>query len=158
MRNLGDANRRSGAERIISCAANKMIPIRMRGGDDPWDVATECGGLAEIIARIGDTWTVMVVGHLSEGKKRFNELRYSISGISHRMLTVTLRGLVLRRAYATIPPKFEYCLTPLRQSLIGPLALWRNGQVRTASGSRPPARSLILARPRIRLRRGSPSG
>ncbi|MCH4023947.1 MAG: helix-turn-helix transcriptional regulator [Acetobacter sp.] len=91
------------------------------------NVEAECRGLAEVIARIGDKWTVMVCGHLSEGTHRFNALKHRIPGISHRMLTITLRGLerdglVARKAYATVPPKVEYCLTPLGQSLTGPLA------------------------------------
>lgn len=91
------------------------------------DLEADCRGLAEVIARIGDKWTVMVCGHLSEGTHRFNALKHRIPGISHRMLTVTLRGLerdglVTRTAYATVPPKVEYRLTPLGQSLTGPLA------------------------------------
>lgn len=91
------------------------------------DLEEDCRGLAEVIARIGDKWTVMVCGHLSEGTHRFNALKQRIPGISHRMLTVTLRGLerdglVTRTAYATVPPKVEYRLTPLGQSLTGPLA------------------------------------
>jgi hypothetical protein len=58
----------------------------------PQNNAEECGALAQIIDRIGDKWTVMVLGHLSEGTHRFNELMRVIPGISHRMLTLTLRG------------------------------------------------------------------
>ncbi|AFC86645.1 winged helix-turn-helix transcriptional regulator [Frateuria aurantia] len=91
------------------------------------NLEAECRGLADVIARIGDKWTVMVCGHLSEGTHRFNALKHRIPGISHRMLTITLRGLerdglVARKAYATVPPKVEYCLTPLGRSLTEPLA------------------------------------
>ena len=88
----------------------------------------DCRSLAQIIDRIGDKWTVMVVGHLSEGTRRFNELMRLIPGVSHRMLTLTLRGLerdglVRRTAYPTIPPRVEYTLTPLGAALTGPLSI-----------------------------------
>ena len=86
----------------------------------------DCRALGEILDRIGDKWTIMVVGALSEGPMRFNAIMRHIDGVSHRMLTITLRGLerdglVNRTAYATIPPKVEYELTKLGRSLIGPL-------------------------------------
>ena len=90
------------------------------------DVA-ECRGLAQIIDRVGDKWTVMVVGNLSTGPLRFNALMRAIPGVSHRMLTLTLRGLqrdglVKRTAFATIPPRVDYELTDLGRSLTKPLA------------------------------------
>ena len=89
----------------------------------------ECRGLAQIIGRVGDKWTVMVVGHLSEsGVMRFNTLMRAIPGVSHRMLTLTLRalqrdGLVRRTAYATVPPRVDYELTALGRSLTEPLSM-----------------------------------
>ena len=89
----------------------------------------ECRGLAQVIDRVGDKWAVMVVGHLSqEPHLRFNALMRAIPGVSHRMLTLTLRGLerdglVSRTAYATIPPRVDYALTPLGRSLTEPLAI-----------------------------------
>jgi len=88
----------------------------------------ECRALASIIDRIGDKWTVMVLGHLSEGTHRFNALMRKIPGISHRMLTLTLRGLerdglVNRTAFATIPPRVDYTLTPLGNTLTDPLSV-----------------------------------
>ncbi|QKL59394.1 helix-turn-helix transcriptional regulator (plasmid) [Ralstonia solanacearum] len=85
-----------------------------------------CRLVLEILSRIGDKWTVMVIGTLADGPMRFNAILRAISGISHRMLTLTLRGLeqdglVKRTAYATIPPKVEYELTELGLSLIEPL-------------------------------------
>ncbi len=85
-----------------------------------------CRLVLDILNRIGDKWTVMVIGTLSNGPMRFNAILRAISGISHRMLTLTLRGLeqdglVKRTAYATIPPKVEYELTELGLSLIEPL-------------------------------------
>ena len=89
-----------------------------------------CGSMADILNRIGDKWSVMVVGHLTKKTMRFNELRHSIGGISQRMLTLTLRnlerdGLVTRTVYPEIPPRVEYQLTELGRTLTNPLdALW----------------------------------
>nr|WP_244857995.1 helix-turn-helix domain-containing protein [Agromyces archimandritae] len=74
---------------------------------------------------------MLVVGLLGDGPARFTELQRRIDGISHRMLTQTLRalerdGLVRRTAYPEIPPRVEYALTPLGRSLLEPtLALVR---------------------------------
>lgn len=93
------------------------------------DIAT-CGAMADILNRIGDKWSVMVVGQLSGRTLRFNELRHAIGGISQRMLTLTLRnlerdGLVTRTVYPEIPPRVEYALTSLGETLRVPLnALW----------------------------------
>lgn len=90
------------------------------------ETQAECRALAQVLDRIGDKWTVMVVGVLSGGPQRFNTILRSIGGVSHRMLTLTLRGLerdglVTRTMYPTIPPKVEYELTNLGRSLIEPL-------------------------------------
>jgi DNA-binding HxlR family transcriptional regulator len=86
----------------------------------------DCRAVGQILDRIGDKWTIMVVGALSNGPLRFNAILREIGGVSHRMLTLTLRGLerdglVTRTAYATIPPRVEYTLTDLGHSLIEPL-------------------------------------
>jgi DNA-binding HxlR family transcriptional regulator len=89
-----------------------------------------CGAMGDILNRIGDKWSVMVVGHLTKKTMRFNELRHSIGGISQRMLTLTLRnlerdGLVTRTVYPEIPPRVEYQLTELGRTLTDPLdTLW----------------------------------
>jgi DNA-binding HxlR family transcriptional regulator len=94
---------------------------------DPVEV---CAGMADILNRIGDKWSVMVVGYLARRTMRFNELRHAIGGISQRMLTLTLRnlerdGLVTRTVYPEIPPRVEYALTDLGRTLTDPLdALW----------------------------------
>ena len=103
--------------------------------NEPSDVV-ECRALGGVIDRIGDKWTVMVIGHLSRGTLRFNALMRAIPGISHRMLTVTLRGLerdglVGRTVFPTVPPRVEYELTELGRSLTGPLsamAAWATSQ------------------------------
>ena len=85
-----------------------------------------CKAEVETLARIGDKWTVMVVGALSEGPIRYNEIRRRVEGISQRMLTLTLKGLeqdglVTRTMYPTIPPRVDYELTTLGRKLIVPL-------------------------------------
>ncbi|MEO6395757.1 MAG: helix-turn-helix domain-containing protein [Devosia sp.] len=99
----------------------------MRGSGDE---AAVCGAMGDILNRIGDKWSVMVVGHLTRKTMRFNELRHAIGGISQRMLTLTLRnlerdGLVTRTVFPEIPPRVEYKLTDLGRTLTNPLdALW----------------------------------
>ncbi|MGO1080207.1 winged helix-turn-helix transcriptional regulator [Inquilinus sp. CA228] len=86
----------------------------------------DCRAISDVLARVGDKWTVMVVGLLSDGPMRFNELRRTIGGISQRMLTLTLRGLerdglVTRTVFPTIPPRVDYALTDRGRTLIEPL-------------------------------------
>ncbi|WP_075657433.1 helix-turn-helix domain-containing protein [Pseudochrobactrum sp. B5] len=95
---------------------------------DEADDHETCKALGQILDRIGDKWTIMVVGVLSSGPVRFNAMMKTIGGVSHRMLTLTLRslerdGLVSRTAYPTIPPKVEYELTEAGRSLIEPLGV-----------------------------------
>jgi DNA-binding HxlR family transcriptional regulator len=77
-----------------------------------------------VLERLADKWTVLVIGRLAWGTRRFGELRREIAGISPKVLTQTLRGLerdglLTRRIYASVPPKVEYSLTPLGRTLIG---------------------------------------
>lgn len=96
--------------------------MKPRHTRDPED----CRALGEILARIGDKWSVFVVGLLADGPMRFNEIRRTIDGISQRMLTLTLRGLerdglVIRTVHPTVPPRVDYALTELGCTLIEPL-------------------------------------
>ena len=81
--------------------------------------------MRDVLARVGDKWSLLVILHLGSAERlRFNELRKCITGISQRMLTVTLRsleqdGLVTRTVYAEVPPRVEYGLTEVGQSLLG---------------------------------------
>lgn len=89
-------------------------------------VADACRPITDILSRVGDKWSVMIVMQLGQGPKRFNEMRRAINGISQRMLTLTLRGLerdglVSRTVFPTIPPRVDYELTTLGQSLRGPI-------------------------------------
>ena len=81
-----------------------------------------CQPVRLILSRIGDKWSVLIVMALCGGPRRFNELKRSIDGISQRMLTLTLRsmerdGLITREVFPTTPPRVEYALTALGQSL-----------------------------------------
>jgi DNA-binding HxlR family transcriptional regulator len=78
------------------------------------------------LARIANKWTAMVVIVLGGGRRRFGDIRSAVDGISGKVLTDTLRdlerdGLVKRYVYAEIPPRVEYELTPLGQTLHEPL-------------------------------------
>ncbi|RYG59514.1 MAG: transcriptional regulator [Alphaproteobacteria bacterium] len=89
-------------------------------------VPSDCNRVTPILQRIGDKWTVLVVILLSDGSLRFSELRKMISNISQRMLTFTLRGLerdglVKRTVTPTVPPRVDYELTELGQSLLVPI-------------------------------------
>ena len=83
--------------------------------------------IREVLDRVGDTWSVLVLISLQSQPLRFNALRRSIEGISQRMLTVTLRslerdGLVSRTVRPTTPPEVEYALTGFGHSLAVPVA------------------------------------
>ena len=85
-----------------------------------------CQTISELLSRIGDKWSVLVVGTLADGSKRFNELRREIPTVSQRMLTLTLRnlerdGLVSRSVTPSIPPRVDYELTELGHSLLPPI-------------------------------------
>jgi DNA-binding HxlR family transcriptional regulator len=87
----------------------------------------DCRAISDVLARVGDKWSVLVVTRLGVGSMRFNELRRSIGGISQRMLTLTLRGLerdglVTRTVFPTIPPRVDYALTPLGRDLLEPVS------------------------------------
>ncbi len=87
----------------------------------------DCRAVSDVLARVGDKWSVLVVTRLGSGSMRFNELRRAIGGISQRMLTLTLRGLerdglVTRTVFPTIPPRVDYALTSLGRDLLEPVS------------------------------------
>ncbi len=91
-----------------------------------------CLAVREVLNRVGDKWSVLLIGLLGDGPRRFSELKRTVEGISQRMLTLTLRGferdgLVTRTLYPSIPPRVEYQLTSLGRTLLEPvnaLAAW----------------------------------
>jgi len=89
--------------------------------------SVDCRRVSQLLARLGDKWTVLIVQSLGAGPRRFNELKRLIGGISQRMLTLTLKtlerdGLVTRTVTPSIPPRVDYELTDLGHSLREPIA------------------------------------
>jgi DNA-binding HxlR family transcriptional regulator len=94
---------------------------------DLFDVYKSDCPTRQVLDRIADKWTTLILGLLEEGPQRFSELQRGIGGISQKMLTQTLRGLerdglVQRTIFPEIPPHVEYSLTLLGQTLCAPIA------------------------------------
>lgn len=88
---------------------------------------TDCAG-HQVLGHIANKWTILIVYALTQGTKRYSELKQQITGVSPKMLIQNLRnlercGVVARCVYPTVPPKVEYSLTPLGESLVEPLAI-----------------------------------
>ncbi|GAB2562954.1 winged helix-turn-helix transcriptional regulator [Kribbella endophytica] len=86
-----------------------------------WDTREDCE-VRQILDRIGDKWSLLVIALLDNRSLRFTELKKTIDGVSQRMLTVTLRqlerdGLVRRTVHPVVPPRVDYALTPLGVTL-----------------------------------------
>jgi DNA-binding HxlR family transcriptional regulator len=102
------------------------------GGARPSVEGTTACELRDLLDRLADKWSLLVVELLGHGSRRFTELRREVEGISQRMLTVTLRqlerdGMVRRTVHPVIPPRVDYELTPLGVTLldtIQPLVAW----------------------------------
>ncbi|WP_324695148.1 helix-turn-helix domain-containing protein [Novosphingobium sp. RL4] len=91
----------------------------------------DCRPVTDALARTGDKWTILIVMQLETGPKRFSALRRTISGISQKMLALTLRGLerdgyVSRTVHPTKPPSVEYALTDLGHELVVPVRMLGN--------------------------------
>ncbi|PPG28624.1 transcriptional regulator [Pseudoclavibacter sp. RFBG4] len=91
-----------------------------------WNVMLETCPSRTSLAKIANKWTAMIVIALSDGPARFGGIRQRVDGITGKVLTSTLRdlerdGVVVRTAYAEMPPRVEYELTPLGQTLRAPL-------------------------------------
>src|SRR5262245_6028323 len=90
------------------------------------DVLDPACASRQLLERIGEKWTALVIRVLSSGTLRYSDLQRRIGGVSQKMLTQTLRGLerdglVERRVYPVVPPRVEYSLTPLGRTLVEPL-------------------------------------
>jgi DNA-binding HxlR family transcriptional regulator len=93
---------------------------------------SDCRRVGDILARIGDKWTILLLMALGDQRMRFGELNRAINGISQRMLTVTLRnlehdGILIRTVHPTIPPRVEYELSDRGRSLklaLAPIGKW----------------------------------
>lgn len=92
----------------------------------------DCKLIRQILARVGDKWTVAILAALADRRMRFKDLFRTIGGISQRMLVVRLKdlerdGFVTRVAYPTVPPRVEYALSALGHSLrqiLAPVGAW----------------------------------
>lgn len=106
--------------------------------------SAECPKISQVLARIGEKWSVLIIIMLAERPRRFSDLKRSIGGISQRMLTLCLRGLerdglVKRTVFPVVPPRVEYELTPLGQSLREPvtqLAVWAKSHLAELDAAR----------------------
>jgi DNA-binding HxlR family transcriptional regulator len=104
----------------------------------------DCRAISEILSRVGDKWSVLVVSYLGDRTLRFSELRRMIGGISQKMLTTTLRnlerdGFVVRTVYPTVPPRVDYVLTDLGHELLVPvrdLAEWTRANIDRINAAR----------------------
>ncbi len=99
---------------------------RFQLDDAQSDHAVHCP-VREVLDRIGDKWSILMIMTLATRSQRFSELHRAVRDISKRMLTQTLRdlerdGLISRHVFPTKPPSVEYRLTPLGQSLLDPMA------------------------------------
>jgi DNA-binding HxlR family transcriptional regulator len=117
-----------------------------RAGATAWSVRPGTGEaekcpVRDVLDRIGDRWSLLVILVLRPGPQRFNALKRAIGDVSQRMLALTLRhlerdGLISRTVIPTKPPSVEYALTPLGRSLEAPIAAlagWaisRHGEIR----------------------------
>jgi DNA-binding HxlR family transcriptional regulator len=124
-------------------------------------ISQSCVAVREVLNRVGDKWSVLIVQLLADGPKRFSQLRRTIEGISQRMLTLTLKGLerdglVTRTVYPTIPPRVEYALTGLGRTLRKPiesLAKWAQDNREQIQQARNQYDRRSSAEPQSRLKR-----
>lgn len=121
--------------------------------------SAECRKISQVLARVGEKWSVLIIIMLADGPRRFSDLKRSIGGISQRMLTLCLRGLerdglVKRTVFPVVPPRVEYELTALGQSLREPvtqLASWAKAHLAQLDVAREAFdRREALAQPRER--------
>jgi len=122
---VGDWHYVSKREGIRKKARSRNLVTSMKP-TCPAHLPADCRAVSQILSRIGDKWSVLVVMTLSHGPQRFSQLRGKIGGISQKMLTTTLRGLerdglVTRTVFPTIPPRVDYELTDLGRDLTVPV-------------------------------------
>lgn len=107
----------------------------------PPDVCKEVG---QVLVHVGDKWSILIFRHLQYGPARFNVLQRDLGGITHKVLTTTLRrlerdGFVLRTVTPTVPTRVDYELTALARELLGPidaLASWALNRLETVKAAR----------------------
>ena len=115
-----------------------MIPEHTQVTVPAFEVRSDqCRQVNQVLSRVGDKWSMLVIMLLDEGPLRFNEIKRRVGGVSQRMLSLTLKGLerdglVTRTVFPTIPPRVDYELTPLGRSLRAPvmaLGQWAQGHL-----------------------------
>ena len=99
--------------------------------ENTWDPFARGCPSRDVLSKIGDRWTVLVINALAQGPLRYSELHHRVGGISQKMLSQTLKGLthdglVARQVYPEIPPRVEYELTAAGLSLLEPLQMLVN--------------------------------
>ena len=107
-------------------------------------------GIRSLLDRVGDKWSLMIIDMLSEGTLRYSELDHKIGSISQKMLTVTLKsleadGLIDRKVYPQVPPRVEYSLTELGETLMPSITMLK----KWAADSQP---AILEARTRMQSR------
>jgi DNA-binding HxlR family transcriptional regulator len=111
---------------LVTIDSSRAVPAADAAASPELDPYQAGCPTRRVLDRIGDRWTVLVVGTLDDGPRRFSEIRRRVDGISQKMLTQTLRGLerdglVARTVYAEVPPRVEYELTAAGETLRAPL-------------------------------------
>ena len=114
-----------------------LFPSDMDVPAPPAHDSSACRRVTPVLNRVGDKWSMQIVMALSNGSRRFSELKREIDGVSQRMLTLSLRGLerdglISRRVTPSIPPRVDYELTELGISLREPvkaLGQWANEHI-----------------------------
>jgi DNA-binding HxlR family transcriptional regulator len=121
-----------------------MDPSSAGVGSRPVEAGPPACRAREVLARVGDKWSMYVIDQLGGGTMRFTELHRRVPDVSQRMLAVTLRGLerdgiVTRTMHPVIPPRVDYALTPMGRTLldaIGSLIAWADGHLADIEAAR----------------------
>jgi DNA-binding HxlR family transcriptional regulator len=125
----------------MTAAGSETVPTGQSAM--PSELVSPCR-VRSVLNRVGDKWAIYVVDRLGTGPQRFSELNRGIDGITARMLTVTLRGLerdgiLTRTVHAAVPPRVDYELTPLGETLlktIGQLVAWAEAHLTDVEAAR----------------------
>jgi DNA-binding HxlR family transcriptional regulator len=143
--NDGNAKKALSRDRVTARELTHMsMQLVQPSSGEGHPISTGECRVREVLDRVGDKWSVLVIYLLGAGTRRFSELLRTIDGISQRMLTVTLRGLerdglVTRTVYPVVPPRVDYALTPLGRTLleaVTPLMEWSEAHTYDVAVSR----------------------
>ena len=127
------SKRISAQEGTLKKPGHLKVPANRNCAKSFADLTAEvCQSVGDVLARVGDKWSILIIAMLSRGSMRFSELKRSIGSISQKVLTTTLRGLerdgyISRTVTPSIPPRVDYELTELGRDVLVPvvaLAQW----------------------------------